>query len=84
MVTISDTTAGATIYYTTNGTTPTTASAQYGGPISVTSTETIEAMAVATGYSQSATATAAYTITSAAAPPPVTHLPKPGTPLPIR
>ena len=84
MVTISDTTAGATIYYTTNGTTPTTASAQYGGPISVTSTETIEAMAIATGYSQSATATAAYTITSAAAPPPVTHLPKPGTPLPIR
>lgn len=66
-VTISDTTSGATIYYTTNGTTPTTSSSVYSGVITVASTETLEAMATATGYSQSAVATAAYTITSSSA-----------------
>jgi hypothetical protein len=61
-VTISDTTPFATIYYTTNGTTPTTSSAVYSGPISVSSTETLEAIATAGGYSTSAVATAAYII----------------------
>ncbi|MGD0098492.1 MAG: chitobiase/beta-hexosaminidase C-terminal domain-containing protein [Terracidiphilus sp.] len=62
-VTISDTTAGTTIYYTTNGTTPTTSSNAYSGPITVSATETIEAIAVETGFTNSAVATAAYTIT---------------------
>ena len=61
-VTISDLTAGATIYYTTNGTPPTTASTVYTGPISVTATETIQAIAVASGFSQSAVASSTYTI----------------------
>jgi len=65
-VTVSDTTAGATIYYTTDGTTPTTASTVFSTPITVASTKTVKAIAAASGFSNSAVATAAYTITSSA------------------
>jgi hypothetical protein len=68
-VAISDATSGATIYYTTNGTTPTTSSSVYSGAISVSSSQTIEAIAAAAGYSNSAVASAAYTITLAAVKP---------------
>jgi hypothetical protein len=61
-VTISNSTSGATIYYTTDGTTPTTASTVYTGPVGVTATETIQALAVASGLSQSAVASSTYTI----------------------
>ncbi len=61
-VTISDSTAGTTIYYTTNGTTPTTSSTKYAGPVSVSASETLEAIAVETGFTNSPVATAAYTI----------------------
>ncbi len=62
-VTISDSTSGATIYYTTNGTTPTTSSTVYSAPISVSTTETVEAIATASGYTTSPVGSAAYTIT---------------------
>jgi hypothetical protein len=61
-VTISDTTTGATIYYTTDGTTPTTGSNVYAGALTLKATETLKAIAVATGYSPSAVATSAYTV----------------------
>jgi hypothetical protein len=63
-VTIADALSGTTIYYTTNGSTPTTASTQYQGPITVSSTETITAIGVETGYATSSTGSATYTITS--------------------
>ena len=64
-VTISDAIAGATIYYTTNGTTPTTASTVYSGAITIpatSATETIQAIAVAAGYTNSPVASAVYTM----------------------
>ena len=61
-VTISDQTDGAMIYYTTNGSTPTTNSTVYTGPILVAATETIQAIATATGYAPSAVASATFTI----------------------
>ena len=61
-VTLTDSTPGANIYYTTNGSIPTTSSTAYGGPITVSSTQTLRAIASASGYSLSAVATAVYTI----------------------
>jgi N-acetylneuraminic acid mutarotase len=61
-VSISDATSGATIYYTTDGTTPTTSSTPYVDPIQIYATETIQAMATAPNDTQSAVASATYTI----------------------
>ena len=44
------------IYYTTDGTTPTTASTLYAGPVSATFPVTVKAIAVADGYDNSAVA----------------------------
>ena len=78
-VTISDATAGTTIYYTTNGTTPTTSSSVYSGAITVSATETLEAIAVETGYANSPVATAAYTISASSTLPAPAFSPAAGT-----
>ena len=61
-VTISDTVPNAKIYYTTNGTPPTTSSTLYSTPITVSASETVEAIATASGSLQSAVGSAAYLI----------------------
>ena len=60
-VTISCTTEGAAIYYTTDGTTPTSASTLYTAPINVSATTTIKAIAINDGLS-SDVATAEFVI----------------------
>jgi beta-glucanase (GH16 family) len=57
MVTLSTTTSGAAIYYTLDGTTPTTSSQVYEAPFLVASNLTVNAMAVAAGDTNSSVAT---------------------------
>jgi Tfp pilus assembly protein PilV len=87
-VKITDSTRGAIIYYTTDGWTPTTSSNRYLGPITISSTTTLQAIAVypfygpyGQGYGRSFVVSAQYDITSPAAaagslppnPPPTTQ-----------
>jgi hypothetical protein len=64
-IAISDALPGATIYYTTDGSTPTLHSNTYTGPLTVSqysTTETINAIAVASGYFNSEVASTTYVI----------------------
>lgn len=65
-VTMSDTTTGVTIYYTTDGSTPNTSSTKYTGALSIKATTTVNAIAVASGYLNSAVTSATYIIEPAA------------------
>ena len=73
-ITLSDATPGATIYYTTDGSAPTTASTPYTKPLTISATTTVQAIAVAGGYPQSAVASGRYTLITA----PPTFSPGPG------
>jgi len=61
-VSLSSSTCNVTFYYTTNGSTPTTSSTLYTGPITVSSSETIKVLAVKAGFMDSVIASAAYVI----------------------
>ena len=63
MITIADSAAGAAIYYTQDGSTPTVGSTLYTGPFSIATSQTIKALAAVSGSLNSAVAAAAYTIT---------------------
>jgi len=76
-VTITDSTPGAQIFYTADGSTPTTASAKYVGAINVTTTTRINAIATATNFLQSSVATATYTLVTQAAMPSFSPAPGP-------
>lgn len=60
-VEISSTTDNASIYYTLDGTTPTTSSTLYTSPISISQNTTVKAMATANGHANSLVTSATYT-----------------------
>lgn len=63
-VTITCGTAGATIYYTTDGSDPTTSSSVYSGAFTVDNGVTVKAIAVATGYAHSEVASERFMLDS--------------------
>lgn len=67
-VSISSTTAGATIHYTTDGSTPTTASAVYTVPITLNATATVKALAVKSGMINSTVTSATFSRTTTIPP----------------
>jgi hypothetical protein len=63
-VSIATSTSGASIYYTTDGSTPSASSTKYATPIAVGSSQTLKAIALKEGMNDSAVASAAYVIGS--------------------
>jgi hypothetical protein len=63
-VRITDSTRGSIIYYTTDGWTPTAASQRYLGPISISDTTTLQAIAIVPAFARSFVASAKYTLPS--------------------
>ena len=59
-VSIASETANTSIYYTLDGTTPTTSSTLYTAPFTISQTTTVKAIATAAGYANSSVATATY------------------------
>ena len=79
-VTISDATEGSTVYYTTDGTVPTSSSKVYTAPISIAVSSTVKAIAVFAG-SSSGVASSTLTITSALPPAKLAFLQQPSNAL---
>ena len=79
-VAITTVTSGATIYYTTDGSTPTTGSTEYTGAVDVAgdgTTTTVKAIAVASGFTNSAVAEATFEIDYSRVEGPVLSMPEP-------
>ena len=67
-VTLTDSLGAAVIYYTTNGSTPTPRFSRYIAPFTVATSEIVEAIAYAQGYTNSSVASASFTIVPPTAP----------------
>ena len=67
-VTLACSLAGSTIYYTVDGSAPTTASTLYSAPFAINSALTVKALAVKAGYKASEILTSAYTQLTVATP----------------
>ncbi|MGB8322361.1 MAG: chitobiase/beta-hexosaminidase C-terminal domain-containing protein, partial [Candidatus Acidiferrum sp.] len=76
-VTLTDSTSGASIYYTTDGSTPTTSSTRYTAPFTLTASTTFNAIAAGTGMLASTVSSATYTLLTQVATP--TFNPAPGS-----
>jgi hypothetical protein len=68
-VTMTSSTSGASIRYTTDGSDPTSASTLYGAPFTLSSTTTVKAKAFAPGQADSSIATAQFAVTADSVPP---------------
>jgi autotransporter-associated beta strand protein len=66
LISLADPTAGVSIYYTLDGTAPTSGSTLYSGPFNLTSNALVQAIAIAPGAANSAIASASF-VNSAAA-----------------
>jgi len=64
-VTLSTTTAGAAIYYTLDGTTPSQSSTAYSGPFQLLTSATVNAIATEAGFTDSSITTANFNLTVA-------------------
>ena len=67
-ITLSSATSGTTIYYTIDGTVPTTSSTSYTASFKLTTSKTVKAMAIKTGMSNSTVATKSVTVSQVATP----------------
>jgi hypothetical protein len=65
-VTITCGTSGAAIYYTLDGSTPTNASTLYSGPVAISASATLKAIAIKSGMTDSGVQSAAYVIDTVA------------------
>jgi hypothetical protein len=63
-VSIASLTAGSTIYFTTDGSAPSTSSYRYSGPVSLSKSTVLQAIAMAPSYSCSGLARASYVIST--------------------
>ncbi len=77
IVAITCSTSDTDIYYTTNGSEPTTSSTQYSSAITISSTTTLKARAYKSGWTASSVTSGLYEITGTVAKP--TFNPAPGT-----
>ena len=66
---LSTQTSGATIRYTTDGSTPTSGSASYSGPFTLTQSATVKAVAMKSGFQSSAVSSAGFSIATETTPP---------------